>query len=704
MRDTKPAMKMPELLVFAKSIVIGFLIAEVWYAAFYLGSNSYKALTGFDLCILALLFLIVPSLCIYYAFKRGAFAITTKIARSNRVDLLVAFIGGVCIQKLSLSATLAKDIHAVFQSAPPHLALVTLAVLCTFLFFPLLPKWLKQKDRNGQVNFISDEGIHDEEEDQLLIKEQAKSFAENVLNNGVLQEFVFGVEGAWGVGKTSFINLAEHHWKKPENKIIVCRFEPLRYASEPDLADRLIRDVSAEIQQQVFAPEFKSAASRYSRLIKGKADLSFFGFKLSLEPSHETLDDLLEDINEVLKRIDRRLIIVIDDLDRLDSKTVNNVLFATRRTFKLSQATYVLLYDTELLANRHEENLKAREFLEKFVNVKISLFIDSKMVSNYLRKGWIRSGKTPDTSSAYKIDEISSILKSLADILEGEYAAAYLPLVGDLRKVKRFINALLMMQFGESNLGRTDFDKKDLINLVLLHLNYPGVFRQIYAEETETRKGSFSVTRKVSNEPFKNSDELSKLITQNEESAAGFLLKQLFDVKTLKLNQYGGVDEATWASKACFNQEGYRNLEKYLKRIVRFITPEPQTTYILYKEAVERVKLGASVHSVLESPDFNLQNGEHAHEQFWTMLSNESYNLDDAIIDDAIRTLIKLLPYYSAASNQGLGLRQRSICEFRGRPATHFGVNRSVISVSSGHLFRCEPASRFGVNRPPVSV
>lgn len=43
-------------------------------------------------------------------------------------------------------------------------------------------------------------------------------------------------------------------------------------------------------------------------------------------------------------------------------------------------------------------------------------------------------------------------------------------------------------------------------------------------------------------------------------------------------------------------------------------------------------------------------------------------------------------------------------CEFRGRPATHFGVNRPVISVSSGHLFRCEPVSRFGVNRSPVSV
>ncbi|MEX8195429.1 P-loop NTPase fold protein [Comamonas guangdongensis] len=172
-----------------------------------------------------------------------------------------------------------------------------------------------------------------------------------------------------GGGKTSFINLAERYWERAADKVIVCRFEPLRYASEPDLADRLIRDLSAAIQNKVFAPEFRPAASRYSRLIKGKADVSFLGFKLSLEPSQETVDELLDDIDEVLRRIGRRVIVVVDDLDRLDAKTVNNVLFATRRTFKLSQATYVLCYDTEVLAGGKEDGSRARAFLEKFVTV-----------------------------------------------------------------------------------------------------------------------------------------------------------------------------------------------------------------------------------------------------------------------------------------------------------------------------------------------
>src|SRR5690606_37088963 len=182
----------------------------------------------------------------------------------------------------------------------------------------------------------------DEKDDLFAIQAQAKSFAESVLQSEAHRGLVFGVEGPWGVGKTSFINLAARHWEKAEDKVIVCRFEPLRYASEPDLADRMIREVSAAIQRKVFAPEFRPAVSRYARLIKGRADVSFLGFKLSMEPSQETADDLLEDIDQVLMRIGRRLIVIIDDLDRLDATTVNKVLFATRRTFKLSQASYIL--------------------------------------------------------------------------------------------------------------------------------------------------------------------------------------------------------------------------------------------------------------------------------------------------------------------------------------------------------------------------
>lgn len=57
----------------------------------------------------------------------------------------------------------------------------------------------------------------------------------------------------------------------------------------------------------------------------------------------------------------------------------------------------------------------------------------------------------------------------------------------------------------------------------------------------------------------------------------------------------------------------------------------------------------------------------------------------------------------NSMKRQGLKAKAARKCEFRGRPATHFGVNRPVISASSGHPFRCDPVSRFGVIRPSFS-
>lgn len=659
MATNKPTIKMPEFLVFARIFIVGFIAAETFRIAFYLGSNFSRELNEVVLWAKVGGILATLALCLTYSVKRNAHVVAARMGRSFRIDLLVVATMGMWSNELVLPWL--SKFHTAFKSADPHWTPAILIFLSVMLLSPLIQQyWPRLRKQTAQLYFIADEEVGNEKDDLLASKSHAKSFAETVLASGAHSGLVFGVDGPWGVGKTSFINLAQRYWEGATDKVIVCRFEPLRYASEPDLSDRLIRDLTAAIQSKVFAPEFRPAASRYSRLIKGKADVSFLGFKLSLEPSQETVDDLLEDIDEVLRRIGRRVIIVIDDLDRLDAKTTNNVLFATRRTFKLSQATYVLCYDTDILAGNMDEGMRAREFLEKFVTVKLSLFVDSSSLRDFLRRNWECAESQLGSIPSDTMLKLGAILNELAEILDGDLAAKYLPLVGDLRKVKRFINAILLMQIERADLGRTDFNKRDLINLMLLHLNYPRLFRRIYAEETEGRSGAFSVRREIGESTFTNAETFQNIVAEHE-GAAGFLLTQLFDVATLELDDRTNVEEATLRSRACFNLEGLRNLESYLKLIVRFATPEPQETFVLYQDAVDRVKKGASIASVLLSPDFALERGESAHDQFWRVLVNQSHDFTSTLAQDAIETLVEYLPHYSAFDNDDRGLRQRSI-------------------------------------------
>ncbi len=64
--------------------------------------------------------------------------------------------------------------------------------------------------------------------------------------------------------------------------------------------------------------------------------------------------------------------------------------------------------------------------------------------------------------------------------------------------------------------------------------------------------------------------------------------------------------------------------------------------------AMERVQKGEPIASVLTSPDFQLERGEYAHDQFWRVLVNQSHDFTQTVAEDAINSLVNYLPSYSA--------------------------------------------------------
>ncbi len=634
------AMKTTELVVLLKPFVVGFILAEILLAA-AMSTSLYISHLG-DLApwyrfIAAALTL---GLCIFYFYLRDGHKTVIKIVNSNRFDLLATFILGVLAQTKFYQTT--ERLHLDVLIVAANWVPLIYPMLLFILLSPILQHSRAKKHTTVQSSFfLSDKEIKSEHEDLLGIKDQAIRFAYSVMQSAD----VFGLDGPWGAGKTSFINIAESVWQK-NSKFLVCRFEPLRFAAEPDITNRLIRELASIIQKRAYAPEFWLTVNRFSRLIKGKAEVSFFGFKFSLEPSHETIDDLLDDIDEVLRQLDLRIIIVIDDLDRLDARSVNNILFATKRTLQLTQATYVLCYDTEILVGSQDESSRAREFLEKFITIKKSLFIDKTAICNFLRSRWKEFVLPDGTTPPDAIIQLGVIFDELANLIEGDNSAYYSPLVGNMRKVKRLINAIRLMQIEKINFSRTDFNKQDLIHLILLHLNYPGVFRTIYAEEAQGNTGYFSIKYDDKTKCYTNDNTFVELTKdENISTTLIFLLKQLFDANTITWENHDEEpSESDYASRACFNRGSIRNLENFLKFIVRIETPEPQSTLILYKNALEEIIKGTKIDLVLERKDFTSDNWEYAHERLWTQIVTEAHLLPEPVVQHAIDTLVKYLP------------------------------------------------------------
>lgn len=654
-------MRMPELQVYCRAVLCGLLLAETARLAFLsslkFGNWIASTLPFQIVVVLLLLFFAVP---VVYGFRRQAFAQLQRIVASWRVDLLIGVAIGIGVDFL-LAPKLVK-VHEAIGRQDMAWAPLLLGMLVVVLLASVVRDSIARRSKSlVQVRFLSDDEIEKEHEDVLGIAQKAKDFADTVMAVAGQQGLVFGLDAPWGTGKTSFLNLAEREWARYQSTVVV-KFQTLRYASEPDLSDRFVRELCTAIKQRAFAPEFAPAADRYTRMLKGKADLSFLGFKLSLEPSAETIDELLEDIDSVLKQSKKRLIVIIEDLDRLDPKLVNNVLFTVRRTFKLSQAAYILCYDTEMLVAAQEDGARARDFLEKFITVKQSLFVDGAVLKRFLLTDWKKDLSRFPLIPADTMFSLSGIMNVVADMVAGKDSHHYAPLLGDLRKLKRLVNAMLLMQIDRFDLSRSDFDPRDLVHLVLLYLRYPGVFRKIYAEETEDRSGIFSVKRESGTETANlyNDPGFKEFVAKLDESAQ-FLVKRLFDCDSLGFNSFTMYDEAVARSRACFNGRS-RNLEKYLNRIVRFVAPADIETFRFYNEAVTAViAQERSISDILGSPEFSLKRGSGIQDEFWRVLVNRSHELPLPQANEAIDQLVESLPTYPSTGNVGRSLRLRSV-------------------------------------------
>lgn len=646
---------MPEMVVYLKSLILGFVASEVWRCAYQIGIPLANKLHTMNALWSLFLQVFFAALIIVYAFSRGVCGAGVRLGRSRRIDLLITVgIGAACdwflIDSVAITYLKKIDDQALAWCWAAAFLLLSALVMLTPLVSALR---LKLRRVSAQLYFMSDKEIDDSERDCLFQLEDARTFAKTVLASNTGSGLVFGVEGPWGVGKTSFLKLAQDYWESTASaSIIVFRFEPLRYAGEPDLTERFIKELLTVVQSKVFAPEFKMALSRYSKMLKGKAEFSVFGLKMSFEPTTETVDQLLKDVDLILQKTNRKLIVIVEDLDRIEPKAISNVLFTVRRTFALAQATYILCYDTENLIAETDEGAVSREFLEKFINVKFSILLDSALIIEYLKNGWRREHQFVQALTPDREPILGELLNDLAGLLGGAHAVQYMRLVGNLRKIKRFINAIVSMQLERLDISITDFYRGDVINLVLLNMNYPGLFRQVYAEETEGRMGIFSKVVSGESSARNNTSAYLELVKSQEEGV-GFLLEELFSMRVRR------NDSARWRVRAFCNDSDIRSLEKYLMLIVRHAVPDPVGTFKLYQDAVDAAVRGDPIEGILAGRGFELSRDEIAHEKFWVNLVGRCNNngvLAAKVLDAVVDTIPRYMLFRASGGSLRCGL------------------------------------------------
>ncbi|WP_345953014.1 P-loop NTPase fold protein [Mucilaginibacter sp. PAMB04168] len=387
----------------------------------------------------------------------------------------------------------------------------------------------KKKEIKGGGGFFDDTSLGQTKPDKLNYEAYVRNIVNRIEVTSSETAIAIGINGKWGSGKTSFFDLMKRSMSKQQ--IISVNFDPWNSLSP----NAIIKDFFDTVQSAIrpFHSQLPRLLNNYTdKLINlhdegwGKAISEFKALVVS-EPS---LNSLYEEINKAIKAIDKKIVVYIDDLDRLDNDEIAEVIRLIRNTANFSNTFFIVAYDRNyvIAALKAKNAFNHSNFLEKIFQMEINLpFFDEKVI----RQSLAEQLKTFYDPAYHKEIE--------AEIVGTPSASPYYfkGWIETLRDVSRLSNGL--------TLNLNDLLKEvvfsEFIRLEILRLKFPSVHESLYQKtdlffdqvDTNTSKGyilkSINDDRGKKHQLTKESSEF-ELYLRTNASRLGIEQEEIFKV------------------------------------------------------------------------------------------------------------------------------------------------------------------------------
>ncbi|MFI6804287.1 P-loop NTPase fold protein [Streptomyces luteogriseus] len=305
-------------------------------------------------------------------------------------------------------------------------------------------------DGSQSALFAGDDPILNSDDDLLNRSRLAVAIADEVQEMNADRGAVVAITGKWGTGKTSLLNLTANILQEQET-IQVIEFNPWFFSG----TDQLIRFFFDEMTRQL-----RSERSGKKRLKDATANIAekFSKYSTSLSPvkfipvagqildvAQKTAEGVSQaltasiheqriEISEALTKLDGRIVVLIDDIDRLTRQEIRDLFRLVRLNGSFPNVVYLLCFDRSVVESAlGEEGLNGAAYLEKIVktSVEVPPAADEALAS-VLRTGMLTAlSDVPLTAS----DE-----NRFPDV----FWQVVRPLFHTVRDVKRFLSSLTL--------------------------------------------------------------------------------------------------------------------------------------------------------------------------------------------------------------------------------------------------------------------
>lgn len=190
---------------------------------------------------------------------------------------------------------------------------------------------------------------------------------------------VIGIYGRWGYGKSSVLNFIRTQLEREHYATVeILEFNPWRFKDQEALASAFFHGLASAIDKtlggtgKTVGQILEYAGSLLTIIPVAGSAAGKIAEKIGTRLAYDSLDDERRKIIEIMRKSERKIVVLIDDLDRLDREEILSVLKMVRLTANFPQIVYVLAFDDEMVARAAGQSFggtadSGRQFLEKIV-------------------------------------------------------------------------------------------------------------------------------------------------------------------------------------------------------------------------------------------------------------------------------------------------------------------------------------------------
>lgn len=368
------------------------------------------------------------------------------------------------------------------------------------------------------MSYSTDKPIEKRDDDKLERKNFSNQLGKAIYEYKDKDGLVIGLFGEWGTGKTSVVNMVEQGInelsEENENKPLIVRFSPWNYTDKNNLISLFFKDLRIQIYNKSgksYYEKIGDALEKYSEALDLLNYVPFGGsgvvhtIKVILKiitkkvSKKSDLNKTKNDLEKALRDEDKKIIVVIDDIDRLANQQIRDIFQLVKQVADFPNVIYLLVMDRTVVerALNAVHDINGSAYLEKIIQVPIDL---PKLNKSKLEEIFLDRLKIilEDPFDKVNIDK---------EYWDKVFVNCIKPYISNLRDVNRVINTF---QFRYGMLKEeTSFE--DMMAITTLEVLEPKLYKWIYDKKGVLLQNTEELPTYRKNDISYYSDEFNEL-------------------------------------------------------------------------------------------------------------------------------------------------------------------------------------------------